>query len=269
MPYPKQFREDLIKNDYHAAVDLGLIAGISSDAKFGHCPDAGAVLTDVWERGLAQAIYIFPDAAGESIEIVSSDIGDTTSTKIQGLNFLGLFQEEEVTLNGQTPVSIPGTWIAINRAFNSNGTVFAGNISIRGDGVVSTNVFAVIAADDQQTSQAIYMAAANEVILIKNFSTAFNKGGGAAAFAIERLAIELPSGVFRTQIRYGLQKEGTSNISSDLIVGIPLPPMTKIKLSATPSGADSDISSEWSMHKYDTDWLGTPAVNKIKSFWGI
>lgn len=271
MAYPDIFRQELIKNNYNAAVDLGMIDGVRGDAKFGHCPDADAsVVTDVWERGLAQPEYAFPSLAGESLEAVSdnpADVGITVS--LVGLDVPGFTQEAEFTLNGTTPVPIDGTWIATNRAFNSSDTKFQGNIWIRKAGTTDTNIYAVISPDDQQTSQAIYMSAVDEVVHIINVSNALNRGGGASANAIDRLAIQLPNGVFRTQIRYGVQKDGTNNISSDLVVGIPLPPLTRIKMSATPSGTTSDVSAEWSMHIYNTEWLGEKPVNAIKAMWGV
>lgn len=264
-----RFLEDLIRNDYNAAVDLGIVQGVESDAKFGHCPDTTNTPTDVWERGAVQPIYVYPLDAGETVQARSDNPADTNTLKIQGLDVAGLFQEAEITLNGTTIVAIPGVWRAINRVFNSNGTAYVGNVFVEGDGAggSTTNIFAQIAPDDQQSSQAIFMTPADRVARINNFSTAVNRTQGVDLAATMRLAVQLPSGVFRTQIRYGIQKEGVSNISSDLIVGIPLPPLTKIKISGDPSSTNTDISAEWSMHLYDTEILGSDAVAKIESFW--
>ena len=224
------FRQNQPYKDFPSAVALAMQQGVDVEVKFGSVEDAAAgIKTDIWELGGSQPVYIFPNDAGEAIEILSSVIGDTMSITIGGLDASGNLQTETVTLTGTTPVSVPGTWRAINRAFNSNGTPFTGNITIRGDGSTSTNVFAYLNPDNQQTTQAVYMVPAGKVAVINNYSTAINVGGNQDATAIMRFESQVQGGVFRTQIRYGLQKRGTSNLSSDLIVPPVLPPLTKLK----------------------------------------
>lgn len=261
------FRHQILRDSYRDALQLGLVTGVEDDAKFGHCPDAGAVITDVWELGLTVPEYVFPVDAGEAIEAVSDNAGDAIKVTIAGLGVNGLEQTKSITLNGLTPVPVPGVWRAVNRAYNGNGTEFVGNIQIRGDGSTSVNVFAAIAPDDQQTSQAIIMVPADKVDVINNLSSALNRGGGVSANALIRLTVQPPGGVFRTQIRYGLQKDGTTNLSSDLIVRIAVPPLSRVKISAEPSMAGTDISAEWSKRSYNTADLGPQVVQQIEDAW--
>lgn len=265
------FASMLMGFDFNSAVDLGLVEGIESDAKFGHCPDTPAAVTDVWELGASIALYEFPVDAGESLLLYSDNpidegiLIDVTLINVDGFEVVE--RHPCGTVASKTAIATKSR--AVNRVSNVADTETAGLIKVDGDGLVTTNTFAALDADDQQSSQAIYMAPINRVIRINNFSNAVNKTGGATLDSIDRLLIKLSNGVFRTQIRYGLQREGVSNISSDLIVGIPLPPLTKVKISAQPSSGPTDVSSEWSMHKYNIDFLGTDAVNKIKQFWGL
>jgi hypothetical protein len=94
---------------------------------------------------------------------------------------------------------------------------------------------------------------AGKIALINNFSTAINKSTGASTGAIFEFRVRKPGKVFRTLIRYGLQREGTSNISSDLIVPILAGPLSQIKNLATPDGTGADISAEYSMWLIDSD----------------
>lgn len=265
-PSPQLFKQMLRDHDFLAAADLGLINGLITDAKFGHCPNCQAVITDAWELGATIPEYVFPLITGEQIVIDQVDPSDDgKDITVDGLNVAGFEQSQTVVASSLADVVVPGTWRAVNRGYNQDNVKFAALITISNIG--GTEIFAAISPDDQQTSQAIYMAPINRVTLIRNFSNAVNRTGGPTLDAIKRLAIELPNGVFRTQIRYGLQREGVSNISSDLIVGIALPPLTRIKISTEPSNVDTDISAEWSMHQYDTDALGLEAVNGIYSRW--
>jgi hypothetical protein len=265
MADPAAYRQFLQRVALNDAINLGMVSGVIDDVKFGHCPNAQITPTDVWELGATIPVYVFPPDAGETIEAVSDNIADVgVKVTWEGLSPAGAPQAQEVTLNGATPVPVPGVWRVVNRGYNSDSTLFVGNISARGDGVTSTNVYASISPDDQQTSQAIMVTPASRIAVINNFSTAINKTGGATPSAIMRLAVQRPGGVFRTLIRYGIQRDGTSNLSSDLIVPIPIPPLSKVKVTAEPTAADTDISAEFSLRFYDEAWLGETVANAIK-----
>ncbi len=265
------FQQQLLKYDFKAAVDFGLVKGLASDSKFGHCPDAGAIQTDVWELGLIAPEYIWPVETGETTLLRSDNAADdgilidVLIVNEQGFEEIVQYPCGTVA----TPTAIPEKIRACNRLSNASGTISQGLVTIRGDGTDSVNVFGALSPDDQQSSQAMYLVPIDKVVRINNFSNAINRSGGATVNSIDRLAIQLPGGVFRTQIRYGLNKTGTSNLSSDLIVGIPLPPLTKIKISAEPDAAGTDVSAEWSMNIYDVDLLGSNVVNKLRVQWGL
>lgn len=238
--------------DYIIALALGLVPGSVPEVKFGHQPNASSgILTDIWELGPTQPIYIFPAVAGEVVTVKSNNIADTEPVVIIGLNAAGLEQREEVTLNGTTAVPVPGVWTAITRMFNDGSNDVVGLVTIQGDGSTTTNVFAAMEIDDQQTSQAIYTVPSDKVAVITNFSTAVNKSGGADVSCLFALKIAKPVKIFRTQIRYGLQAKGTSNISSNLIVPIPLGPGFKVRTTANSSANTTDVSAEFSMQLID------------------
>ena len=259
MANKKTFQQLMVQHRYHDALALGFVAGVEPDVKFGHIPVVtSGVRTDVWEYGATQPIYLFPPDAGDSIEVYSSSAADTGEITIKGLNPAGLQQVETITLSGVAGVAgvvaVPGLWRAINRAYNGNGVDLAGQVFIRKVGDAA-RVYGLVDIDDQQTSQTPYVVPAGKVALINNFSTAVNKSGGASTGGIFAFRVRLPGKVFRTQIRYGLQREGTSNISSDLVVPMLIAPLSQVKVTVKTDGAGADISAEYSMWLIDADLL--------------
>lgn len=252
----KVFQELIARDDFAMGVALGCIAGTEPEVKFGQTPIAtNAVRADVGENAAAQPIYLFPPDAGDSIELFAAGT-DTQDITIEGLNPAGVVQTETVTLSGVAgaagAVAVPGVWRAVQRAYNDDSTDLVSAVTIRkvGDGA---RVYASIGAINQQTAQTQFVVPAGKIALINNFSTAVNKSGGASTGVIFEFRSRKPGKVFRTLIRYGLQREGTSNISSDLVVPILVGPLSQIKVSATPDGTNADISAEYSMWLIDAE----------------
>lgn len=238
------FQQIMSSQEYVTAASLGLLEGVTVDVKFGYAADI-SILGDIWADGIP---YVYPVDAGQPVEILSDNVGDTSVLTVVVIDKVtGLERTEDVTLTGTAAVLVPGgDVIAVNRAFNNNGIAYLGIITIRGTGAPNANVFARVLVEDQQTAQTPYMVPSDKIALINNYSTAINKTGGVDVAAIMRLVITKQGGVPRTKIRYGLQRGGVSNLSSDLIVPIPVPPLAKVQVTADPS-AVADISGEFSM----------------------
>jgi len=234
------------------AVILGLLKGLELETKFGHCPDVPSDLrTDLWERGLAQPVYIFPDDAGELLEIVGG-VGDTQLVTTIGLDGTGLPKLESQNLNGTTPVSLTGLWSAVNRSFNDDTTDLTAQAVVQGDGSTSTNIFAVIDTDDQQTSQAIYKVPLGKVAVMYYPNSTVNKSVGADTSGIFGLRVAKPGKMFRTRFRYGLQRQGSSRDTSKGNLPILLAlPLSKIKISVTATVGPTDVSGGFPMYLVD------------------
>lgn len=225
---------------------MGFITGSRPEVKFGYSPDVAGV-HDVWAAADAQALFIEPAAVGVNMEILSTDNVTDIGIEIEYVYIKpdGTEDVGQVILNGTTPVQLPSGLIRfIQRAYNSNGARFVGKLTIRllGGG----NIYASMFADDQQTTQTMYFVPLGEVAFINNYSTALNKSGGSDASSIMRLVVQKDGKVARTQIRYGLQRNGVSNLSSDLIIPIPVPPLSIVRVIADTS-ASAEISGEYSM----------------------
>lgn len=247
------FQRDIANHHFHVAAAMGVIPGTVPLIKFGYCETVGLTHTDIWHEG---GTYIFPDSAGESIQAYSSDVGDTMDIVIQGLNadpvdgIIGTALEATITLNGTTPVTIPGNWLSVHRAFNDSDTNLIGDVTI--DGTVSGNVFAYVPADDNQTVQAIYMIPGDKVGIIVSAISAINATGSPTGlYAVVRVVTAEFGKVFRTKFRFGIQREGTSYEAS--IGNIPglLKPLEKVKIQARASVAATDISGYFSVYLID------------------
>jgi hypothetical protein len=173
------------------------------------------------------------------------------------LDINGIEQKVVATLTGITPVVIVGTVIAVNRAYNNNGIPFVGDISIKGS--VSGNTFAYIDAREQQTTQCIYMVPSNKYAVVRNMSSSMNRGGNSDNVSIVKFVVQLLGKVWRTQVRYGLQQRGTSNISSDLVIPAVYPPLTRLKVVFTPD-SNQDVSAELSIQLVDATIIDSVRV---------
>lgn len=268
MTSPKlRFQQDIVSREYFLAASLGLIAGVETVVKFGHCPNAGITPTDVWEHGGTQPIYIFPPDAGEALEMVSLEAGDAgISIVIEGSDASGKFKRDVKVLNGVVPVALDSTWSAIHRAYNDapEGTLLTDKVFIRTAGG-GGNDYAVIDDDDQQTSQAVFKVFSNRIALIVNFSNAINKdAGGPNVGAINRLRIANQDKNYRSRVYFGLQQLGVSNLSSDSIIPLIVPPWGRIKAQTTPNTADMDISSEFSLLLIDTAFFSDTFITALQ-----
>lgn len=253
------FQRDLQRNNFPTAAALGMVPGTSTNIKFGHCSSVGLTFTDIWEYGATQPVYIFPDSAGESIQIYGG-VGDTQEIVIQGLNadavdgIIGTSLSATVNLNGVTPVSVPGNWLSVHRAYNNSATDLTGDVVV--EGVVSGNVFAFIGSDDNQTLQAIQMIPGDKVgVLVSVISAINGSGSPTGLFSSVILSVAEWGKVFRTRLWFGVQREGTSyEASIGAIPGI-LPPLSKVKVKAKASAAATDMSAYFSLYLIDKNLI--------------
>lgn len=261
----KIFQQSIASSDYTTAAALGILPGVSVETKFGHSPNSGAVETDVWERGDLQPEYIFPDEAGEAVTLVSDDIADGQLQTIEGIDGATGFERiEKVALDGTTPVAVPGTWRAINRTFNSAGTRFAGTVTTQGDGSISTNIFSVARTGAQQTSQAIYMVPVDKVAVLKSINAGVNKLVGVTVACFFNLKVAKPGGVFLVQVRFGLQRDGSSVVAANLSVPGVYAPLSRAKVSVIPGSSPTDVSAQFPLHLIDKNLVPPAFLAKLE-----
>lgn len=159
--------------------------GVTGEAvnKFGVNTDLDILTApmDIWSHN---GLYPFSTfATAQALEIVSDSDEDILGgdgaevVVVEGLDGVtGLFKSETVTMNGQTPVDLTGTWLAINRmhvldGFTGVTGVNEGQIHCQVDG--AGQVVSEIVAERGQTQQAVYRVAANQTISVVNLESWF------------------------------------------------------------------------------------------------
>ena len=240
----QSFQQDISKTNFNLAVVLGCIPGIIHDIKFGYV-NAISSVGDIWPNG---GNYIFPVEGGQILEAVSTNINDINWLNLNGID--GITREvknELVQLTGTTPVVVQGVWEAVNSASVIDETEAIGEISIQGTGNPNNNIFAVILPQDQLATQCPYKSPANKVVILNALGAGLNSGGGGSDSCIIKLSMKPTNGVTRTLVRFGLQKEGNSLLSTNIIDPILIPPASEIRLTVDPTST-MDISGFYSMN---------------------
>ena len=141
-------------------VAKGNVPGHSIVNKFGHSATAVAG-DDIWSGG---GVYGFYPTVAQSLEVLSTSTEDDMTTGdgtwticVYGLDGNFDLQQEEIELNGQGVVVIPGTWLRIYRIICLTGGATGTN-----EGTITVRIAAagatagVVAAGDGQTQMAIY-----------------------------------------------------------------------------------------------------------------
>lgn len=126
------------------AIQRKFIPGLSGNVSFAGVDAVGQTLQTVWRHG---GLYQYPSAP-TAMTISSTSANDTAAgTGARSVVIRGLVDDfesstEVVTLNGQTPVAVPGNWIRINRVTADDvgsGNVNAGDIHV-GEGTVTGGI---------------------------------------------------------------------------------------------------------------------------------
>lgn len=200
--------------------------------KFGYNGDIDSSTDpeDVWSFG---GLYTFISSP-VPLFISSSNNADNQEITVSGLDENWLPQTQVVTLTGQTKAPIPGTWLRVHRALNSDSTSFAGRIYIYEDttpvvGVPTASfVRAVIETNAQQTQMALYTIPANKTGYISSIIANVYNAGNADSSALMQMLIRKEGGVFRDIFRFALNSTGSSTNTYEYQFPVKFPPKTDI-----------------------------------------
>ena len=197
--------------------------------KFGTHDDVDSDTSNeaIWSYADVAGDYVFPSDSGETMYISSSSALDTMPIRIQGLDADFKEKEQTITLQGQTRLTLDGTWSRINRAFNDDTNDIAGNVFVytngaNTDGVPNTanTVKGVIENVHNQTLQAIYTVPIDYYFHLSSFHLSCDaKTANTDANLTLKLIVRKKSSVFRTQEIIALSNHSPSVISLDM----PLP----------------------------------------------
>jgi hypothetical protein len=201
------------KHAFDIAVGLELIEGVNqfSSAGFSNVLDID-VETDIHLLPGPGTQIPLPNNSGETIEVVSDDPTDTGPVQIFVLGPDGVFIDPiTVSLNGITPVALPGLISRINFARNMHPPGFNGTISIQGSG--GGTIFANMLEQFQNTEQSMYTVPANKKGLLKTAVGSMRKQGGvetAVAMLIHVKPFDFDK--FYHPFGFGIQRSGTTTV---------------------------------------------------------
>lgn len=157
--------------------------------KFGKGAVAASAPSDIqiWD-GLPNTYTYIDNGTPVTLFATSSDTGDNQILEVCGLDGDWAMQILYVTLNGRTPVVVPGTWIRVFRLINRGTVNFAGDIYVAEsdsytDGVPDTPAKwkAKITIGYNQTLMAMYTVPAGKRAYIADVhSTIYQQGANPA-----------------------------------------------------------------------------------------
>lgn len=213
--------------------------------KFGRNDDVDTGPEDIWDGG---GLYPWPTSA-QATTIASANAADTAAgtgmrtARVFGLDTDYLEVQEDVTLNGLTPVALSNQYLRVYRAYGltwGSGETNAGNIDIQH----GATVIARISAGRGQTLMAIYTIPANwpTVSLVSASATI---GKQAASFGeIIVFTRDFNSGGWRDRLTVDINSQGSSFIGGITQIGsFSLEPKTDIRMTAqSVSAANTGVS---------------------------
>lgn len=234
---------DEITNIYLEAA-RGNVNGVSVLHKFGHSSnfDSGDGEIVIWDG-------VHADLAGPKITeytystsadidtISSSDAGDTQLVEVQGLDSNWELTIQEVTLNGQTDVTLTTPLIRAFRVKNIGTTDFAGSVYLRTNGSaqtagvpdVGTTVRAIVVGHDNQTQMAVYTVPDGYTLHVHHV------WAGIIDNTDEQLQLELYvrnfEKIFRVQ-RTSVLSSSVGNYESPYVIPVCYPARTDIEFKA-------------------------------------
>tara|TARA_R110000744_G_scaffold191598_1_gene310730 strand:+ start:1241 stop:1987 length:747 start_codon:yes stop_codon:yes gene_type:complete len=230
-----------IQNDFPAAAGLGLVSGVSTYSLFGVVSNLQADVDKDLTK-LAVNVIPLPDNAGEALEIVSDDVGDTAMMEVTALGPDAEYLEPFiVVLNGTTPVPLPGLISRINNLDSVGPDGFDGTVNIQQLG--GGTVFITADPADQQSVQALYTVPAGRRWMVGNLIGTMQKSGGADTDAVINVLFKgFTQTKFRRPFGFGLQRSGDTSVEFDnKYPAVALGPVD-IKLRAVSSATGANVA---------------------------
>ena len=208
-------------------IAAGNVLGFSSFDKFGlnGDVDTGAP-EDIWGGG---GIYTgFPTGSAETMEILSSDVDDTSAgTGAQTAIIQNLIDSTgaaspdiTVSLNGTTPVSLGAiTYLRASRVKVITAGASAGNegtLTVRHT-TTTANIFAVMPVGLNQTAIAAYTVPLGKTLYINNVTMQLTRISGAAGSATMSIRARKPGEVFQTIVHPGISQAQSYTLNTDVL----------------------------------------------------
>ncbi len=252
----------LLGGDAALTIATGVVAGISSENKFGRAvAGVQTVLTDIWDRAdasVTDSIWVAPTQARIHAITSSSDADSVTATGARTIRVFGLTSwdtaevSEVISLDGVTGPNTVNAYVIIHRMkVLTKGAAGVNVGDIIATAAVDGTVTAEINALEGQTQMAIYGVPSTQTAYMTSYYGAFNKAGGATVFVDMFLVInpepdnELLNFLIKSTI--GLQSTGSSYVQHPFNPYFPIPGPAIIKMQGMGSANDLDTSAGFSL----------------------
>lgn len=218
-------------SDFKYKIAAGQVQGATVLFKFGLNPDidTGTAPEDITTLG---GTYIFPVNA-TTVSIVSTDANDTDggtgaqTVRIGGLDADYNEIQEELTLNGLTPVVSTKVFFRLHRArviLSGSGETNAGDINM----TVDSNPVAQILATNGQTLMAVYTVPAGHMLILEKWMISIQKKTSAlATFSFD---VRIPGQTWAIKQLIGIDSTGTSTFERTAAVPFPIPEKVDIRV---------------------------------------
>lgn len=226
------------------AIAKGQVIGSTKNNKWGNAPNFATSNgeIDIWDgaddgQTWEQMTYVFSSTAAID-SISSSSASDTVEVTIEGLD--ANYNQVSLTpiLNGQNRVALGTSLLRVNRAYNSNGVDFVGNVIIYENTAIvggvptdTTKIKAIIDPTNQQTEMAIYTVPAGKTGYILGGYASTAGANKSSNYKIKFTARE-PNGVFRTKQRFSVSDNGSSFVPFKYEIPEDFPEKTDLRMTA-------------------------------------
>jgi hypothetical protein len=221
------------------AVDYIINNAKATIHKFGSNPNISQSVSvsspeTIWD---GSSEYEFPLDLGESIQVKSSNTGDSQEIIVQGLDENFLEQSWTGNLNGTTAVNVQGLWSRVFRAFNNDSSDISGDINIFKSGDTSKS-YAQILNGNNQTLMSVYTIPANCTgYLIKYQATAHNSQSSSEIGYTLQMKTREEGKVFRVKSTTSVST--SFEVSKDYLFPLKLEPKTDIIFNAVSANGNN------------------------------
>ena len=208
---------------------------------------ADGATEDVWD---GSTLYTFSSTT-DIDSLSSSNINDSQSLEVQGLDTNWALTLQDVTLNGQTTINLATPLVRIFRIKNLGvdlqGDCYAyvnGATITSGSPDTTSDIRAKILAGVNQTNMAIYTIPSGSTgYLVKWYTTILRANGVNRISADVDIYRRSYGGSFRSTQPIGIQNNGVGQWQYEFPYPLKLAEKTDIIVKATPDGAAADISA--------------------------
>ena len=222
-------------DNFFIATSLGLVRGLSPFTFSAVKIDVPLTLGDVTP---ISDTYIFPSDSGEPMEVVG-EVGDTTDITVLRLDENGLQKPQEtITLNGATPVPLPGLGSRVNLSRNTGSSPVVGTVNVQAAG--GGNVYSQI-GQQQRSFDGVYTIPADKSAMALSFIGIITKDIGTNIGITGEVLVRQKGKVFVSELLYAMQRDGSSTLQAGNTLPAELPGFSDLKFTAAAGALGVDI----------------------------